>query len=259
MRLIDTHAHLQFKAYDDDREYVIKRNSEQLAALVNIGTNVSSSKNGVDLSKKVANFYASVGIHPHHVDLWNEKSQASLESLITEEKVIAVGEIGLDNHFYEGYPAPDLKAQTNMLHEQIYLAIKHHKPVLFHCRKAYDEIYDETKKYKGKILGLVHCYMGSWEQAKKFLGMGFYISFAGNITYKNNDYIREVAKKIPKERILVETDSPFLPPESHRGKRNEPVYVKIVAETIALLRSWDLEEVATTTSKNAEVLFKISI
>ena len=105
----------------------------------------------------------------------------------------------------------------------------------------------------------MHCYMGTWEQAKKFLDLGLYISFSGNITYKRNDYIREVAKKIPKEKILIETDSPFLPPQPYRGKRNEPIYVKIVAETLSSLRGWVLEETAAITSKNAAILLKISL
>src|SRR3990172_2574949 len=138
MNLVDTHAHLQFKAYDEDRDYVVKRSSEQLAALVNVGTSLESSKNGVELSKRVENFYSSIGVHPHHAGIWNEKTFSSLESLIKEEKVVAVGEIGLDNHNYEGYPRPDLKPQTNILHKQIDLAIKNKKPILFHCRNAYD-------------------------------------------------------------------------------------------------------------------------
>src|SRR3990167_10560756 len=139
MKLVDTHAHLQFKAYDEDRDYVVKRSSEQLAALVNVGTSVESSKNGVELSKKVRNFFSSVGVHPHHASLWNAETLPTLESLIQEQKVVAVGEIGLDNHFYEGYPKPDLKAQVKILHEQINLALKNEKPILFHCRDAYDE------------------------------------------------------------------------------------------------------------------------
>lgn len=257
MKLIDTHAHLQFKAYDEDRDEVIKRNSDGLQALVNVGTSIDSSKNGIDLSKKFENFFSSVGVHPHHVVLWNDKTISTLESLLKEEKVVAVGEIGLDNHTYEGYPNPDLKAQAKILHEQIALAIKNKKPILFHCRGAYDEIYDEVKQYKGKILGLMHCYMGTLEQAKKFLDLGLYISFSGNITYKKNDYIREVAKKIPADKILIETDAPFLPPEGRRGMRNEPIYVKIVSTTIAELKGWPQEDAAKITSQNAEILLKL--
>ena len=259
MNLIDTHAHLQFKAYDEDRDYVAKRSSEQLAALVNVGTSLESSKNGIQLSKPVKNFYSAVGIHPHHAGLWNDKTLVALESLIKEEKVVAVGEIGLDNHSYHDYPQPDLKAQTEILHKQIDLAVKNKKPVLFHCRDAYDEIYEEIKQYNGKISGLMHCYMGTWGQAKNFLDLGLYISFSGNITYKRNDYIRRVAKKIPKEKILIETDAPFLPPEPYRGQRNEPIYVKIAAETLSFLKGWVLGETAAITSKNAAALRKISL
>jgi len=259
MNLVDTHAHLQFKAYDEDRNYVVKRSSEQLAALVNVGTSVESSKNGVELSKKVEGFFSSVGVHPHHAGLWNDETIPTFESLLKEEKVVAVGEIGLDNHSYQDYPQPDLKAQTEILHKQIDLAVKNKKPVLFHCRDAYDEIYEEIKQYNGKISGLMHCYMGTWGQAKNFLDLGLYISFSGNITYKRNDYIRRVAKKIPKEKILIETDAPFLPPEPYRGQRNEPIYVKIAAETLSFLKGWFLGETAAITSKNAAALLKISL
>jgi len=259
MKLIDTHSHLQFKAYDEDRGHVVRRNSEELAALVTVGTSIDSSKNGLALAKKVGNFYSSVGVHPHHTGLWNNKTPSDLENLISEEKVVAMGEIGLDNHLYEGYPKPDLKAQAKILQEQLSLSLKHKKPVLFHCREAYDELYSEIKQYNNRISGLMHCYMGTWEQAKKFLDLGLYISFSGNITYKRNDYLRDVAKKLPQDKILIETDSPFLSPEGRRGRRNEPIYVKIVAETISTLKGLGLEETADITSKNTANLLSLNI
>jgi TatD DNase family protein len=259
MRLIDTHAHLQFKAYDDDRDEVIKRTSEELEAVVNVGTSIDATEKGIALAKEIKNFFAATGVHPHHVDQWDEKTASRLDTLVKNEKVVAIGEIGLDNHFYKDYPKPNITAQTEILHEQINLAVGHKKPVLFHCRNAYDELFGEIKNYKGKIDGLMHCFMGSWEQAKKFLDMGLSISFSGNITYKKNDYIRDVAKKIPKDKILVETDAPFLPPEPHRGKRSEPIYVKIVATTLSNLKGWAQEETANITSQNAKNLLKISL
>ena len=129
------------------------------------------------------------------------------------------------------------------------------KPILFHCRDAYDELYEQIKDYKGTVRGLMHCYMGTWDQAKKFLGLGLYISFSGNITYKGNGYIRETAKKLPADKILTETDSPFLSPEPRRGQRNEPIYVKIVAATLANLKGWSVEKSARLTSQNAKDLF----
>ena len=259
MNLIDTHSHLQFQAYDEDRKHVVKRNSRDLAALITVGTSIDSSKSGLELAKNISNFYAAVGVHPHHVGLWSKKTLLTLESLLTDNKVVAVGEIGLDNHVYEGYPKPNLKDQTEIMHEQINLAIKNNKPVLFHCRDAYDQLYKEIELYGGKLSGLIHCYMGTWDQAKKYLDLGLYISFSGNITYKRNDYIREVAKNTPDDRILVETDAPFLPPEGRRGMRNEPIYVKIVAAEIAKIKGWSEDETAQNTSQNATKLLELSL
>ncbi len=259
MKLIDTHAHLQFKAYDEDRDFVAKRTSEELEAVVNVGTSVDSSKKGVKLSQEFPNFFSSIAVHPHHVGQWKSDTLDQLENLITNQKVVAVGEIGLDKHLYGGYPKPDLKAQSKILHKQINLALKYKKPILFHCRDAYDQLFAEIDQYRGKITGSMHCYMGTLDQAKKFLDLGLYISFSGNITYKNNEYIRETARKIPAEKILIETDAPFLPPEPYRGQRNEPGYVKMVATTIAAVRNWSLEQAAETTSQNAKSLLNLTL
>lgn len=266
MNLIDTHAHLQFKSYDEDRDEVAKRNSEELDTIINVGTSVNASEKGVELSRKFENFYASVAIHPHHVDHWGSKTYDELKVLGQNKKVVAIGEVGLDKHIYKplgvlrsdelkGYPKPNLKKQSAMLDKQIQLAQELNKPILFHCREAYAELYEQIKNYNGKVRGLMHCYMGDWNQAKKFLGMGLYISFSGNITYKGNGYIREVAKKVPDNRILSETDSPFLSPEPRRGKRNEPIYVKMVVSTISNLKGWSQEMAAHITTENAEELF----
>jgi len=255
MKLIDTHAHLQFQAYDSDRDEAVKRNSEELEAVINVGTSVDASEKGVTLAEAISNFYASVAVHPHHVDQWDENTSNQLKSLAQNPKVVAIGEIGLDKHLYADYPKPDLKKQAKILEAQINLAQEINKPILFHCRDAYDELYEQIKNYKGTIRGLMHCYMGTWNQAERFLDLGLYISFSGNLTYSKNDYIREVAKKVPKDRILVETDAPYLPPEPFRGKRNEPSYVKIVVTQLEILRSDDKIGQATVT--NAKELLKL--
>jgi len=257
MNLIDTHAHLQFKAYDPDREKVVERNSKELEAVINVGAALDSSEGAVKLSEKIDNFYSSVGVHPHHSDQWNPETLEKLSKLTEEAKVVAIGEIGLDLHQYDDYPKPQLTDQPKMLHDQIGLAIEKNLPVIFHCRNAYEELLAEITQYKGKIKGVMHCFIGSLDQAKKFLSFGLYLSFTGNITYKNNDSIREVALKVPNEKILIETDSPYLPPEPYRGARNEPIYVKMVASKIAELKNLSLEEVAAATSDNAKTLFKI--
>ncbi len=258
-KLIDTHAHLQFQSYDEDRDQVAKRNSEELDTIINVGTSLDASEKGIQLSKQFPNFFSSVAVHPHHVDQWNKKTFGQLKTLGEDKKVVAVGEIGLDKHIYADYPKPGLKKQAKILDEQIHLALELNKPILFHCREAYDELYAQIKSYRGQMTGLMHCYMGDWYQAKKFLDLGLYISFSGNITYKGNGYIREVAKKVPDDRVLSETDSPFLSPEPRRGKRNEPIYVKIVVSTIADLKDWSQESAAHITTKNAKDLFNFQI
>jgi TatD DNase family protein len=255
-KLIDTHAHLQFEKFNIDREEVIKRNSEQLFAVVNPGADLSSSENSLKLAQKVDNFYSAIGVHPHHTENWNETYLPKLKELIKDKKVVAIGEIGLDNHLYQGYPQPDLEKQTKILLPQIELALKENKPILFHCRKAYDELYNLLKEFPS-LKGLIHCFMGSTETAKKFLDLGLYISFAGNLTYKNNEEIREAAKFVPNDRILIETDSPYLAPELLRGSRNEPVNVLFVAETLSVVKKLPLEEIAYFTNKNSRELFKI--
>ena len=256
MELIDTHAHLQFEKFAVDREEVISRNSSQLKAVINPGADLDSSENAVTLSQRVANFYATVGVHPHHADNWGEDYLPKLEKMVTKDKVVAVGEIGLDNHVYQGYPQPDLEKQRQILLPQIKLARDYKKPILFHCRNAYDELYDTIKKYQ-PISGLVHCFMGDKILANKFVDLGLLISFAGNITYKNNEHMREAAAKVSLDQILLETDSPYLTPEPLRGQRNEPINVSRVAETIAQVRKIAIGEVAKRTTENAERLFNL--
>ena len=257
MKLIDTHAHLQFKAYDPDRDEVVKRNSEQLKAVINVGSSIATSEGGAKLAEKIDNFYAAVAIHPHHFDHWYKNSYSQLENLGKNKKVVAVGEIGLDKHSYQGSPKPDLAVQAKMLHQQIDLARKLKVPVILHCREAYDELYKEIQQYKGRLTGVVHCFMGTKNQAKKFLDLGLHISFTGNITYKKNNNLREIAKMIPNNKILTETDAPYLPPEPYRGKRNEPIYVKMVAVTLAGVKGWGLQETIGITAQNAKELFNI--
>jgi TatD DNase family protein len=259
MKLIDTHAHLQFKAYDPDRDAVVGRNLKKLVAINNVGADLDSSKGAVKLVEKFDRLYASVGIHPHHAEKYygTDDYLATLDGLAKQPKVVAIGEIGLDLHQYKEAPSPDLKKQSEIFHKQVALASRCNKPVILHCRDAYDELFDQVGRYKRKITGVVHCFMGSWEQAKEFLNLGLYISFTGNVTYKGNDYIREIAGKVPDDRIMVETDAPYLSPQECRGKRNEPIYVKMVAAQIAACRNLSLEETAATTTQNAKSLFKI--
>ena len=256
MKLIDTHAHLQFKAYDADREEVVERNSNELEAIINVGAKIDSSEAGVKLAQEVPNFYAAVGVHPHHVDEWKTDWIDQLEKFAKNPKVVAIGEIGLDEHTYQGYPKPDLKKQEELLLLQIDLAQRLNLPILFHCRDAYDKLFEVIKSYNN-IAGLVHCFMGSVEQAKKFLKLGLYISFSGNITYKGNGFIRDSAKIVPLDRLLIETDAPYLPPEPYRGTRNEPRYVELTAKTLSTVKSASFEEISKATNTNARRLLNL--
>ncbi len=256
MKPIDTHAHLQFEKFDMDQEDVIKRNSEQLDAIINPGADLISSEKAIALANKVSNFYAAVGVHPHHVDNWDNNYLTKLEKLIHAEKVVAIGEIGLDKYQYTGYPKSDITKQTKILIPQLELAIKYKKPILFHCRDAYDELYSVIKHYQ-PLKGLVHCFMGDERLASKFVELGLLISFAGNLTYKNNDHMRLAAKTLDESKVLIETDSPYLAPEPLRGQRNEPINILLVAQEIAKQRKVSLEQIVSITSNNARKLFDI--
>jgi len=251
MKPVDTHSHLQFQAYDHDREEIIPENLKELTAIMTVGANLDSSIKGVDLVQKYPGLFASIGVHPHHVDQWSKETLESLKTLIKKPKVVAVGEVGLDKHFYEGYPEPDLEAQRKILLPQIELALEQGKPILFHCRQAYEELFQTLKGLNKPVSGLMHCFMGDKEIAKRFLDLGLYISFSGNLTYKGNDYIRQAAAYVPLDRVLIETDSPYLAPMPLRGQRNEPKYVKIVAESLSSLKKVGLEKIIQATTENS--------
>lgn len=256
MKFIDTHAHLQFEKFADDRDELVKRNSENLLAIINPGADLNSSENAVKLSGNVDNFYAAIGVHPHHVGNWTKDYLPTLEKLMAEDKVVAVGEIGLDKHRYLGYPEPVINDQLGILLPQIGLARGYKKPILFHCREAYNDLYEALKDFK-PIVGLMHCFMGNLETAKKFINLGLLISFAGNLTYKNNEHIREVAAYLAEDQILLETDSPYLSPEPKRGERNEPLNISLTAAVLAELRQTNIDQIASATTRNAKKLFEI--
>lgn len=258
MKLIDTHSHFQFQAYDQDRDKVINENLSELDAIMTVGASLDSSKKAVELVAGYNHLFAAVGIHPHHVDQWSKETLSQLTELAEKLKVVAIGEIGLDKHLYQGYPEPDLKKQAKILLPQIELARRRDLPILFHCRDAYEDLLDLIKPF-APLKGLVHCFMGDIGLAKNFLELGLYISFSGNITYKGNYHIREAAAFVPNDRILIETDSPFLAPIPHRGQRNEPKYVKIVAETISSLKALGVEDLGRATTENAISLLRLNL
>ena len=266
--LIDTHAHVNFNTYKDDGDEVIKRTLKENVWLINVGAQYSTSCRAVQYAEKYKEgVYAAVGLHPSHIHQDNLKqdtraqeesreleefNQEKYRELLENPKTVALGEIGLEYGDEISQQAKD--KQKQVLLEQLELAQQTGKPVMFHCRKAYDDLIG-LLTIQTQLKGVIHCFMGRWSQAAKFLEMGFYFGFNGLITYAR-DYDKVIAK-LPLEKILLETDCPYLTPEPHRDKRNEPIYVKLVAEKIAQIKKIKFEKVAEQTTKNARELFGI--
>ncbi|MCL5412004.1 MAG: TatD family hydrolase [Patescibacteria group bacterium] len=263
MPLIDTHAHLNFQAFETDREEVIQRtlvsgkdNFEPLEAVVNVGANLDSSRKALQMAKENKKIFASVGVHPHHASQLYSGWLKEIESLALQPKVVALGEIGLDLHQYSS-GIGDLEKQKEIFLTQVEVAKKIKKPVIFHCRNAWPDLLDILDYLKNPPKGVFHCFSGTRGQAKFLVESGFYLSFTGNITYKSAGNLREAVKEVPLERLMVETDCPYLPPEPFRGLRNEPLYVKIVASQIAEIKGLPLATVVDATTENARKLFKL--
>lgn len=247
--LIDTHAHLDSSKFDNDREEVISRAlAAGIDTIVNVGFNRETIPTTMALAEKYPFIYAAVGWHPTdavHMDL--EADLAWIEQLCSHPKVVAIGEIGLD-YYWDTSPK---EIQHTVFREQIRLARRLNKPIVIHNRDAHEDIIRLLKEEKAsEVGGIMHCFSGSWETAKQCLDLNFHISFGGPVTFKNARVPKEVLEKVPLERLLLETDAPYLAPHPHRGQRNESTYVRLVAETAAEIKGLTLEEVARITSEN---------
>lgn len=253
--LIDSHAHLDSKEFDKDREEIVKSFKDLgIEYTIVPAANMKSSNKIVKLIKEYDELYGAVGVHPHDTKDMKIEDIEELFKLSEEEKVIAIGEIGLD-YYYE---YTDREIQKKWFREQIKLAKKIGLPIIVHEREAAKDVFDIiSSEYDETLKGVIHCYSGSLEMAKKYIDLGFFISFAGPVTFKNAIKPKEVAKDIPLDRLLVETDSPYLTPVPFRGKRNNPTYVKYVAEEIAKLKDISLEELEKITNKNTKILFNL--
>jgi len=254
---IDSHAHLDDERFDDDRETVIKNlKADQIDIVINIGADIASSKSTSSLAQTYDNIYSVVGVHPHSVSELVGLGLDEIENLSRHEKTVAIGEIGLD-YYYENSPK---NLQKEYFIEQIRLAKKLDLPIVIHSREAVKDTLDIIKSEKSSNLrGVMHCFSSSVEIAKEYIKLGFYIAIGGVVTFKNARVTKEVAKYVPLESLLIETDCPYLAPEPFRGKRNEPKYIKYTAEEIAKIKEIDLEEIAYSTSINAKKLFNIKI
>ncbi|MDO5725472.1 MAG: TatD family hydrolase [Tissierellia bacterium] len=256
--MIDAHAHLDDQKYDADRSEILSNlKSDGVDYLINAASDIESSKSSIALSKKYENIYATVGIHPQEVAQFDENSIASLRELAKEPKVVAIGEIGLD-YYYDDCAPHDL--QKEVFKEQLMLAKELDLPVVIHSRDAHKDTFDILKEYSQLNPGakiLLHCYSGSVELMREYMKIGASISLGGVTTFKNGRVAKEVAKEIPKDRLLLETDSPYLTPEPFRGKRNQPKYIRYTCEKIAKLRGLDTKTVENFTDENAKRFYNI--
>jgi TatD DNase family protein len=254
--LIDTHAHLNVDAFNEDREEVIQRALDAgVSRIVNIGFNRETIPTSMELAEAYEFIYSAVGWHPQDAKDMRPEDLEWIEGLCSHKKVVAIGEIGLD-YYWDTSPK---EVQQQVFREQIRLARRLNKPIIIHNRDAHQDVVNILKEEKAlEIGGIMHCYSGSWEIAKECLDMNFHISFGGPVTFKNAKQPKEVLAKVPLDRLLIETDSPYLTPHPFRGKRNESSYVKYVAEAAAEIKQLDYEEVAEITSNNAKKLLNLS-
>lgn len=252
--LFDSHAHLDDEKFDMDRAEVIARALENgVTGIINAGACMTSSARSVALAEEYESIYAAVGIHPHDAKSAQESDYRQLAEWSKLDKVVAIGEIGLD--YYYDFSPRDL--QRTVFVRQIDVARQMDMPFIIHDRDAHGDILDILKKEAKGLRGVLHCFSGSLEMAKEVIKMGFYISIAGPVTFKNAAKLPEIVAAVPLERLLVETDCPYLTPHPHRGKRNEPAYVKLVAEQAAHLRGMDAMDFMKATTHNVKELFKI--
>ena len=252
--LIDSHAHIDDDRFDADREAVLSRaRAAGVDLIVNIGADMASSARSVALAEQYPQVYATVGMHPHDAKDMREQDYQQLVRWAAQPKVVAIGEIGLDYH-YDLSPRP---VQQEVFLRQLDIARQTGKPFVVHEREAHADTFEIIRSAAKGLEGVFHCFSGSIETARQYLKLGFYISIAGPVTFPKSAKTKEVARYVPLDRLLVETDSPYLTPQAFRGRRNEPAYVRLVAEEIAALRELPLEELARATSENACRLFRI--
>ena len=251
-KIIDTHTHIYDKQFEDDFDDVMKRIEDELEGIVSIGFDLESSLKSLELANRYSFVNAVIGVHPVDIKKYNDKVEKELERLaLTEKKVVAIGEIGLDYHWME-----DPKdVQIAGFRKQMELAERVKKPVVIHTREALQDTLDVLKDYKN-VGGILHCYPGSLEAAKPFLDM-YYLGIGGTLTFKNNKKTKELVKELPLEKIVLETDCPYLTPVPFRGKRNEPVYTKYVAEEVARIKEISVEQVIKVTTENAKKIYGI--
>ncbi len=256
MELVDSHAHLDAEQFADDCGAVIERAAAAgVVKILTMGDSIESSARSVALADRHEAVYAAVGIHPEEARPMTAEDDDSLAAWAEMEKVVAIGEIGLDYYWEKDEEKRAL--QRRIFVRQLDLARQLQLPVCIHDREAHGDMIRLLKTEGRGLRGVLHCYSGSWEMAQELLPYGWYFGIDGPLTYKNAAKLPDIVRRLPAERILVETDSPYLPPVPYRGKRNEPAYVRYVAEKAAELRGEDFEEFAARTRENTRVLYGI--
>jgi TatD DNase family protein len=255
---IDTHCHLNDQAFRDDYQTALKTaRTAGVGVLVVVGFDLESSRRAAQLAREHESIFAAVGIHPSDADTWDETVARELRRLLTEPKVVALGEIGLDYHYDD---APAKVVQRRVFRQQLDLAGQLQKPVIIHNREAHQDTWAVLQETPlGPAGGVMHCFSGSRETARQYLAMGLYLSFAGPLTFNNARQVREVAREIPLERLLIETDAPYLAPHPHRGQRNEPGLVGLVGEKLAEVKGLAVTRVMEVTTANAQALFGLQM
>jgi len=259
--LIDSHAHIDLPEFNQDRDRVLARARERgVRAVINVGLDAESSRKSLEMAGKYDDVFVAVGFHPHEAARMKEGDLKSLADLTRDWRVVAIGEIGLD--FYRNLSPR--KSQLEVFQKQLDLAGELGLPVVVHCRQAHEEVFDILSNWvkaapADSRRGVIHCFSGDIAMARRYIELGFYISLAGSVTYPSAGELVEVARELPLDRLVLETDAPFLAPQAHRGKRNEPAYIALTAEKVAQVRQVSTEVVADGAARNTIELFRLPL
>ncbi len=254
--LVDSHAHIQLEAFAADRKEVLENAQEDgVHSILTIGFDVETSRGAIKLAEQYEQIFATVGMHPHDAKAFNDETSKIFRSLADHPKVIALGEMGLD--YYRDLSPRSI--QKIAFEQQLDLAEDKNLPVVIHNREAYHDIIPILQARRGRIRGVMHCFSGEVETMRQSLDLGFYIGIGGPVTYRKSHALQVVAREVPADRLLVETDCPWLTPQFRRGTRNEPAYVRAVAAKIAELRGVTLEDIGAITTRNFGILFGRSV
>lgn len=252
--IFDTHAHYDSEQFNEDRETLLSSMPEKgVAGIVNVGATLDGCQASIELAHKYDFIYAAVGVHPDEVGALNEETFEKLKDWAKDEKVVAIGEIGLD-YYWDVEPR---QVQRDWFIRQLELARKLNLPVNIHSRDAAEDTFQIVKEYGKGLSGIIHCFSGSKEMAAEYVKLGFYIGVGGVVTFKNGKKLKQVVEEIPLEKIVLETDAPYMAPTPFRGKRNDSSYIKYMTEEIASLKGITVEEVLCRTEQNARQVYQL--